>query len=432
MAKIAFIGAGSLGFGRRLVRDIISFPELADSSIHLVDPNQERVSITYDFVTRLIKHNNLPTKVFQATTRESALDGADYVIASIRVGNDLEPEKLDVQIPYETAGLRQTVSDTVGIGGIMKGLRTIPVMLDIARDMETYCPDAVMLNYTNPMAMIMWAIHQETSISAVGLCHSVQGTSRQLSNYMNIDYNQMRYLTAGINHMAWFLDLSTNGEDLYPRLRDCLHDPEIFEKDPVRFEIFKHFSYFVTESSRHMAEYIPYVMPHVEEMERLKQPIRTGETFAKQNETRQVRMKQAVEESKSANLELQKSNEYAATIIYAIETDTPTYIYGNVRNTALITNLLDRCCVEVPCLVNRVGVQGCYVGDLPPQCASLCQSNVSMQGLTVQAILEQKRKYVYHSAMVDPNTASQLTLPQIRTVIDQLLESQKELMPPLG
>ena len=248
---------------------------------------------------------------------------------------------------------------------------------------------------------------------------------------MNIDYKRMRYLTAGINHMAWFLDLSISGEDLYPRLRDCLHDPEIFEKDPVRFEIFKHFNYFVTESSRHLAEYVPYVMPHVEEMERLKQPIRTVETFSKQNETRQVRIKQAVKESESDSLDLKKSNEYAATIIHAIETDTPTYIYGNVRNTALITNLLDGCCVEVPCLVNRVGVQGCYVGNLPPQCASLCQSNVSMQGLTVQAILEQKREYVYHSAMVDPNTASQLTLPQIRTVIDQLLESQKELMPPL-
>ena len=432
MAKIAFIGAGSLGFGRRLVRDIISFPQLADSSIHLVDPNQERVAITYDFVSRLIEHNHLPTKVFQSAPREAALDGADYVIASIRVGNNLEPERLDVQIPYETAGLRQTVSDTVGIGGIMKGLRTIPVMLDIARDMEVRCPEAVMLNYTNPMAMIMWAIHEATSISAVGLCHSVQGTSKQLSNYMQVDYEQMCYRTAGINHMAWFLDLSLSGEDLYPRLKDCLNDPEIFKKDPVRFEIFKHFGYFVTESSRHMAEYIPYVMPHVEEMERLDQPLRTGEAFAKQNTTRQSRIERAIEESKSASLELQKSNEYAATIIHAIETDTPTYIYGNVCNTGLITNLLDQCCVEVPCLVNRVGVQGCYVGDLPLQCASLCQSNVGMQGLTVQAVLEQKREYVYHSAMVDPNTASQLTLPQIRTVIDQLLEAQKELMPPLG
>ena len=279
---------------------------------------------------------HLPPKVFQSATREAALDGADYVIASIRIGNNLEPERLDVQIPYETAGLRQTVSDTVGIGGIMKGLRTIPVMLDIAQDMEVRCPEAVMLNYTNPMAMIMWAIHQATSISAVGLCHSVQGTSKQLSNYMQVDYERMRYRTAGINHMAWFLDLSLSGEDLYPRLKDCLNNPEIFKKDPVRFEIFKHFGYFVTESSRHMAEYIPYVMPHVEEMERLDQPLRTGEAFTKQNETRQSRIERAVEESKSASLELQKSNEYAATIIHAIETDTPTYIYGNVCNLSLI------------------------------------------------------------------------------------------------
>ena len=293
MAKIAFLGAGSLGFGKRLVGDILSFPELADSTIHLVDPDGERLALTHTYAQRMVSELDLPAQIIASTERQSALDGTDYVIVSIRVGVNMEPESLDVQIPLEVGGLRQTVSDTIGVGGLMKGLRTIPAMLDIARDMESLCPHAPMLNYTNPMAMIMWAVLEETSISGVGLCHSVQGTSKQLANYMGVDYDQMRYRVGGVNHMAWFLDLSLDGEELYPRLNACLDNPDIVKHDPIRFEILKHFGYFVTESSRHMAEYVPYFMRHPDEMERLDVPNRTASTFASQHKRRAERIAQA-------------------------------------------------------------------------------------------------------------------------------------------
>ena len=431
MAQIAFLGAGSFGFGRRLVGDILSFPELVDSTIHLVDPDAERLALIHKFVQQMLHEAKVPTQVFASTERKEALDGADYVIVSIRVGSGLRPEALDVRIPFEVGGLRQTVSDTVGVGGIMKGLRTIPAMLDIARDMESLCPHALMLNYTNPMAMIMWAVLEATHISAVGLCHSVQGTSKQLAGYMEVDADFMRYRVAGINHMAWFLELSQGSENLYPRLEACLDRAEIVARDPVRFEILKHFGYFVTESSTHMAEYVPYFMAHQGEMARLNVKTRTAESFENQQTQREESMVKAQHEVESGSIEVRRSHEYAATIIHAMETDTPACIYGNVRNAGLITNLPDGCCVEVPCLINRAGLQPCYVGVLPPQCAALCQTNVSMQGLTVQAVLERKRESVYHAAMLDANTTAQLTLPQIRATIDGLLRTQQGLMPPL-
>jgi alpha-galactosidase len=438
MLKIAFLGAGSLGFGPRLVSDILSFPELADSVIHLVDPASERLDFIESYVRRMVSEANLPTRIVASTGRESALDGANYVIASIRVGQYFGPETLDVMIPYEVGGLRQTVSDTVGVGGVMKGLRTIPPMLDIARDMERLCPKAILLNYTNPMAMIMWAINVATKITSVGLCHSVQGTSQQLAGYMGVDYTRMRYHVAGINHLAWFLDLSTEGKDLYPRLRDCLNNPETFTKDPVRFEIMKHFGYFVTESSTHMAEYVPYFMAHTEEMERLKiwsrakETALTEEVLAQRREQHQKRLAEQQKQLEEKPTAIIRSHEYAAAIIHAVETDTAIRINASVPNTGLITNLLQGCSVEVPCLIDGSGLHPCYVGALPPQCASLCQGNVNMQGLTVQAILEQKREYVYHAAMVDPNTSAQMTLPQIRETMDRLIESQRDMMPPLS
>ena len=435
MLKIAFFGAGSLGFGPRLVSDILSFPELVDSTIHLVDPAAERLEFIESHVRRMVREANLPTQIAASTEREAALDGADYVIASIRVGQNFEPETLDILIPHEVGGLRQTVSDTVGVGGIMKGLRTIPPMLDIARDMERLCPKAILLNYTNPMAMIMWAIHEATDIAAVGLCHSVQGTSRQLANYMAVDYDRMRYRVAGINHMAWFLELSQDGEDLYPRLKACLENPEIAAKDPVRFEILKHFGYFVTESSTHMAEYVPYFMAYSEEIERLNIRFRAIEAeqvegmLAQRQESREKRLAGRRKQLEEQPATIRRSHEYGAAIIHAVETDTSIQINASVPNTGLITNLLQGCSVEVPCLINGAGIHPCYVGALPPQCAALCQGNANMQGLTVRAILEQKRDYVYHAAMLDPNTAAQLTLPQIREAMDRLIESQQDMMP---
>ncbi|MBM4083077.1 MAG: alpha-glucosidase/alpha-galactosidase, partial [Planctomycetes bacterium] len=319
--KIAFLGAGSLGFGRRLVSDILSFPELTDSTIHLMDPNTQRLDFTHQVVRRMVSGAGLPTRVEASAERGPALDGADYVIVSIRTGTSMQPEALDVQVPLDVAGLRQTVADTVGVGGIMKGLRTIPAMLDIARDMERRCPRALMLNYTNPMAMIMWAITAATRIRAVGLCHSVQGTSQQLAGYLGVDYAKLRYRVAGINHLAWFLDLSLAGEDLYPKLRACLDKPDIVAKDPVRFEIFRHFGYFVTESSTHMAEYVPYFLRHPEEIARLKIQTRSAENFAKQDANRQKMMEKALQDVEKQPPKITRSHEYGAQIIHAIETD---------------------------------------------------------------------------------------------------------------
>jgi alpha-galactosidase len=435
MLKIAFLGAGSLGFGPRLVSDILSFPELVDSTIHLVDPASERLAFIESYIKRMVREANLPTRISASTVREEAFDRADYVIASIRVGQNFEPETLDVVIPYQVGGLRQTVSDTVGVGGVMKGLRTIPVMLDIARDMERLCPNAILLNYTNPMAMIMWAISEATKIKSVGLCHSVQGTSHQLANYMGIEYARMRYRVAGINHLAWFLEINSEGNDLYPRLRDCLKNPEIFAKDPVRFEIMKHFGYFVTESSTHMAEYVPYFMSHLDEMGRLNIRNRTLDTniteeiLAQRREQHQKRLAESQKRLEEQPAVIRRSHEYAAAIIHAVETDTAIRINASVPNTGLITNLLQGCSVEVPCLIDGAGIHPCYVGALPPQCASICQGNVNMQGLTARGIIEQNREYIYHAAMVDPNTAAQMTLPQIRETMDKLIEAQKGMMP---
>ena len=429
MAKIAFLGAGSLGFGRRLVSDILSFPDLVDGTIHLMDPSPERLAFIHKLSERMVEAAGLPTTIASSTEREPALDGADYVIASIRVGESMGPEALDVRIPYEVSGLRQTVSDTVGVGGVMKGLRTIPAMLDIAYDMERLCPRALLLNYTNPMSMIMWAISEATSIASIGLCHSVQNTARELAGYMGVELDSLTYHVAGINHMAWFLALSRDGEDLYPTLRACLDDDEIVARDPVRFDIYRHFGAFVTESSRHMAEYVPYYMRDEAEMARVDVTSRTGEQVEGQHETRAKQRADAQARILAEAPAISRSNEYGAQIIHATETDTALTVYGNVPNTGLITNLPDGCSAEVPCLVNRSGLHPCYVGALPPQLAALCRTNVNMQELVVRAVLDGDRDSAYHAAMLDPNTTSQLSLPKIRECMDLLLDAQNDLLP---
>ena len=430
MAKIAFLGAGSLGFGRRLVSDILSFPELAEGTIHLMDPSADRLAFIQTLSERMVDASGLSANIEASTDREEALDGADYVIASIRVGEGMGPEAMDVRIPYEVGGLRQTVSDTVGVGGIMKGLRTIPAMLDIARDMERLCPHALLLNYTNPMSMIMWAISEATSITSIGLCHSVQNTARELAGYVGVDLDTLTYHVAGINHMAWFLKLEQDGEDLYPTLRACLDDDAIVAKDPVRFDIYRHFGWFVTESSRHMAEYVPYYMRDEDEMARVDVPHRTGEQMDGQNETRAKRRAERQAKMLAEAPKIERSNEYGAQIIHAMETDTALTVHGNVPNTGLITNLPTDCSAEVPCLVNRAGLHPCYVGALPPQLAALSRTNVTMQELVVRAVLDEDREAAHHAAMLDPNTSSQLSLPKVRECMDLLMDAQNDMLPP--
>ena len=403
MAKIVFIGAGSKEFGNRLVRDILSISALADSSLYLVDTDAARLAATFAYATRLIEHNNLSNKVIKPSSLEHALDGADYVITAISIGDS----KPDIEVPFDYAGLRQTVGDTVGVGGIMKGLRTIPTLLDIAKDMEKWCPTALLMNYTNPMAMSMWAIKAQTNIEAIGLCHSIHHTSTQLADYMKVPYEELSYLAAGINHMSWFIDLEYDGHDLHTTLRDCLSDQAVIKKDPIRFQILKYFLYFPSESSRHISEYLPYFHWGIDRDVDIEESFKGSEL-------------------PTESLTLTLSEEYAAKIITAKEMNVPVMIYGNVPNTHLITNLSQDACVEVPCVVDGEGIKYCSIGELPPQCASLCESNISMQRMFVRGLIEENRDYLYQAAYLDPSTSSQLTLPEIKEVMDLLIPNLRK------
>lgn len=429
MPKIALIGAGSLGFGKRLMIDILSFPELADSTFSLMDINAKTLAITKASADKIVRQAKSPAKVEATTDQKRALDGADYVITMFRAG-DMEVEKAEILVPLEKYGLRQTVADTVSYGAVCRALRTIPVMLGVAHDIEKLCPRAWWLNYTNPMAINCWAVNKGSKAKIVGLCHSVQGTSHQLAGYIGVPPQEVSFKTAGINHMAWFLKFEHKGKDAYPRLFKAMKNPEIFKKDTVRFTIMKHFGYFVTESTRHMAEYTPYFLKHPEIVEKFDLKPLCPERYVNWRVEREKHAKREMEAAKSGDaMNLNRSHEYGSYIIHSLFTGQERCIYGSVENTGLITNLPNGCAVEVPCLVNKNGIQGCYVGEIPPQCAALNRTNINVQDLIVRAVLERKREYIYHAAMLDPGTAAVLTLDQIRELLDERLKKHTKYMP---
>lgn len=423
MAKITFIGAGSVVFAKRLLMDILSYPELSDSEIALMDINKERLDLIYALTKKLIEVIGCNAKVTATLDRREALDSAKYVINMIQVGG-LEMFEVDCEIPRKY-GIDQTVGDTVGPGGVFRGLRTIPVLLDIAKDMEELCPDALFINYSNPMAINCWAMNKATKIKNVGLCHSVQGTAHQLATYVGVDPSQVSYWVAGINHMAWFLEFKLGDEDLYPRLWKAMEDPKIYIKDAVRFEIMKYFDYFVTESTHHMSEYVPYFRRNPE---RIKELIPERWDYLEicrdrwQPHYEKIRREALGEEP----IILDRSNEYAASIIYSMETGVPSRINGNVNNDNLITNLPKDCCVEVPCLVDKTGLHPCFVGDLPPQCAALNRTNINLQELTVIAALEKDPRKAFQAVMLDPLTASILEPRDIKRMVDEMFKAEKD------
>lgn len=423
MAKITFIGAGSVVFAKRLLMDILSYPELSDSEIALMDINKERLDLIYALTKKLIEVIGCNAKVTATLDRREALDSAKYVINMIQVGG-LEMFEVDCEIPRKY-GIDQTVGDTVGPGGVFRGLRTIPVLLDIAKDMEELCPDALFINYSNPMAINCWAMNKATKIKNVGLCHSVQGTAHQLATYVGVDPSQVSYWVAGINHMAWFLEFKLGDEDLYPRLWKAMEDPKIYIKDAVRFEIMKYFDYFVTESTHHMSEYVPYFRRNPE---RIKELIPERWDYLEicrdrwQPHYEKIRREALGEEP----IILGRSNEYAASIIYSMETGVPSRINGNVNNDNLITNLPKDCCVEVPCLVDKTGLHPCFVGDLPPQCAALNRTNINLQELTVIAALEKDPRKAFQAVMLDPLTASILEPRDIKRMVDEMFKAEKD------
>jgi alpha-galactosidase len=342
----------------------------------------------------------------------------------------------DFEIPKKY-GLRQTIADTLGVGGIFRGLRTIPVLLDLLRDMEEVCPDALLLNYVNPMSILCLAAERATggSIKTVGLCHSVQGTARQLARYLDVSHEELVYRVAGINHMAWFLDLKHRGADAYPRLWGAMHDPSVFARDKVRFEMMRRLGYFVTESSEHMAEYVPYFIKRDSLVRAFDIPLDEYVRRSEGNLREFAETRQQVE--RGERIEMQRSHEYAAYIIKAIEANQDWSFNGNVPNSldrhtaALIPNLPADSIVEVPCLVNGAGVQPCHAGELPTQLAGLNRNHVTVHQLTVEAALTGSRDALYQAVMLDPHTASVLSLDEIWALTDELIEAHGAALPPL-
>lgn len=433
MPKITFIGAGSTVFAKNLLGDILSFPELAGSTITLFDIDPERLR-TSDIVARRLAEVLGVHPVIEATTdRRAALAGADYAICMIQVAGYKPGTVVDFEIPKKY-GLRQTIADTLGIGGIMRGLRTIPVLLEMARDMEALCPDVTFLNYVNPMAINCWALSRATPIKTVGLCHSVQGTAEQLAHDIGVPFEELNYVCAGINHMAFYLRFerktAAGVEDLYPRLRQVIAEGRVPEWNRVRYEVFRRLGYFVTESSEHFAEYVPWFIKRdrPDLIERFNIPL---DEYIRRCEA-QIAEWEALREQLERGegvLEPRRTREYAAYIIHSLETGVPRVVNGNVPNTHLIDNLPEGCCVEVPCLVDKNGIQPVRVGTLPPHLAALMQTNINVQALTVEAALTGRREFIYHAAMLDPHTAAELDLEQIWQLVDDLIAAHGEWLP---
>lgn len=433
MPKITFIGAGSTVFAKNLMGDILSFPELADCTISLHDIDQERLR-TSEIVAHKIAQTLQVKPIIEATTdRRAALDGADYAICMIQVAGYKPGTVVDFEIPKKY-GLRQTIADTLGIGGIMRGLRTIPVLLEMCRDMEELCPDVTFLQYVNPMAMNCWAINRATKIKTVGLCHSVQGTAEQLAHDIHVPVEEINYVCAGINHMAFYLKFERKTADstqnLYPLIRQVAAEGRIPNWNRVRYEMFQRLGYFVTESSEHFSEYVPWFIKR-DRPDLIQQfNIPLDEYISRcENQIAAWEMMRQVLESEDVPLAVERSHEYGSLIIHSLETGQPRVIYGNVANNSLIDNLPQGCCVEVPCLVDRNGIQPTHIGNLPPHLAALMQTNINVQALTVEAALTGKREHIYHAAMLDPHTAAELSLEQIWALVDELIEAHGEWLP---
>ncbi|MBP9501885.1 MAG: alpha-glucosidase/alpha-galactosidase [Candidatus Promineofilum sp.] len=429
MTNITFIGAGSTVFAKNLLGDILSFPELANADIRLHDIDEERLRTSEIVAKRVAQALGTHPKVTATTDRRRALEGADYVITMIQVGGYRPSTVIDFEIP-KRYGLRQTIADTLGIGGIMRGLRTIPVLIDICRDMEELCPDAWLLNYVNPMAMNCWALSRATSIKTVGLCHSVQGTAEQLARDISVPVEEINYLCAGINHVAFYLRFERDGEDLYPLIRKVVADGRVPHWNQVRYEALNHLGYFATESSEHFSEYVPWFIKRDRPDLIAKYNVPLDEYISRcENQIAAWEMMRGFLEDESTALAVERTNEYGAYIIHSLETGTPRVIYGNVANDHLIDNLPLGCCVEVPCLVNRNGIQPTRIGTLPPQLAALMQTNINVQSLTVEAALTGKREHIYHAAMLDPHTAAELDLNQIHAMVDDLIAAHGDWLP---
>lgn len=433
MVKITFIGAGSTIFAKNVLGDAMLTPSLSEADIALYDINEQRLresELMLRTINKNANHDRAKIRTYQ--NRKEALTDADFVINAIQVGGYQPSTVIDFEIPKKY-GLRQTIGDTMGIGGIFRTLRTLPVMLDFAREMEDVCPQAWLLNYTNPMAMLTMGILKGTKIKTVGLCHSVQVCVSELFKQLEISeqYNadEFQWKIAGINHMAFLLELTKDGKDFYPKIRELAAAKPNPHSDSVRFELMKRFGYYITESSEHNAEYHPYFIKKLypELIDSFDIPL---DEYLRRCEN-QISDWNQMRESIVMNGELThtRSNEYASYIMDSIVTGTPSVIAGNVLNKGLITNLPEDCCVEVPCLVDKNGVQPTYVGQLPTQLAALNRTNINVQELTVEAALTLNRSKIYQAAYLDPHLSSELSLETITCLVDELIEAHAGYLP---
>ena len=434
MPKITFLGAGSMVFATTLVGDVLSFDSLEDSEITLMDIDESRLDTTRQVTEATIENAGLDASVEATTDRKEALKDADYVLNMINVGGT-EPFENEIRIP-EKYGVNQAIGDTIGPGGIFRALRTIPTLLDIAADMEEECPDAVLLNYTNPMSILCQTLYEATDIDVYGLCHSVPHTMEVLAEFADVPQDDVEYWVAGINHVAWVLNAEHDGESIYPALREAMDDPDIYEQDTVRFEMMKHFGYFPTESSHHMSEYVPYFRTDEETIEEM-----TGTEFAERMPTATYlegwKQRSAERDDPDIDVDLEnvspeRSEEYASRLIDAIETDTPRTMNLNVPNTTgAISNLPTDVCVEVPVLVDGTGVTPCSVGDLPSEVIAFPQRHTAVHRLVVEGALEEDREKIHQAVKLDPLTSAALPLDLIHEMTEELLEANEAYLPRL-
>lgn len=429
MSKVTFIGAGSTVFAKNILGDVMHTPALQGFEIALFDIDAVRLSDSEKMLLNLKQTSGSSCVVKAYTDRKEALRGAKYVVNAIQVGGYDPCTITDFEIPKKY-GLRQTIADTVGIGGIFRNLRTIPVMLDFARDINEVCPDALFLNYTNPMAVLTNVMNTYGGVRTVGLCHSVQVCVPDLFKHLDMDPTGVKWNIAGINHMAWLLEASKDGVDLYPEIkRRAAEKQKEKHHDMVRFELMLKFGYYITESSEHNAEYHPYFIKksYPELVERFNIPL---DEYPRRC-VNQIEGWKSMRESlvNDSNLEHCRSHEYASYIFEAIETNKPFKIGANVMNTGLITNLPKEACVEVPCLVDANGVTPTYVGDLPPQLAALNRTNINTQLLTIEAAITGKRDHIYHAALLDPHTSAELSMDDIVSLCDDLIEAHGTWLP---
>ena len=442
MGKITFMGAGSTVFAKNVIGDSMMSDALCDFEYALYDIDEKRLEESYIMVNLLNKNVNQGrakvSKYLGVENRKDALRGADFVVNAIQVGGYDPCTIIDFEIPKKY-GLRQTIADTLGIGGIFRALRTIPVLQDFADDMAQVCPNALFLNYTNPMAMLSGYMQRYTDIKTVGLCHSVQVCSNSILKRVGLkgeDFDVKRPIKekiAGINHMAWLLEIyDADGNDLYPEIRrracEILENPPEDILDLTRLEYIRRFGYYCTESSEHNAEYNNFFIKskYPELIERYRIPL---DEYPRRCVKQIEKWNTAKEEYLSGNITHERSREYASRIMEAMVTDVPYQIGGNVLNRGLITNLPEEACVEVPCLVNKLGIQPTVVGKLPVQLAAMNMTNINPQLLTIEAAVTKKKEYIYQAAMLDPHTSSELSIDDIVAMCDDLIEAHKGWLP---